>query len=204
MHHEAICPNCNRQLKMDYVALEVPESLSSFCPFCYYPLKSFPRENRAEIRLERIKKTAFLIHSSKQEEKNLLDWFKSVIQLYGVRTHVIEEDHRSVDWLQKSLDGIRSSDFALAFLTKRYQYANETGVVSGWKAPDKCYDEVAISFAHNKDLYALIEDGVDSGNVLASRAWCYNFGKKTAVEGSEAPIVANSEFFQVLDNYVNL
>jgi hypothetical protein len=202
-HHEAICPNCSKTIGMDYVAQEVPEFVYSLCPFCYYPLKGVPQENRAEIRIEPVKKIAFLIHSSKREEKYILDWFRYLVGFYGVKTQIIEEDHRSVDWLQKSLDGIKSSNFVLALLTRRYQYADEKGVISGWRAPDKCYDEIAISFALNKDLYALVEHSVDSGNVLNSRAWCYGFEKKTAFQKTESPIVADRDFFRVLDQHIN-
>jgi DNA-directed RNA polymerase subunit RPC12/RpoP len=196
-----VCPNCSTPLEFDYVALELPETLrGAACPLCYYPQTFYPRENRAEIRTQEITKVAFLIHSSKPEEKDLLDWFRAILKLYGVDTRIIEEDPRSVDWLQKSLDGINSTNFAISFLTKRYQYTDESGVIQGWKAPDKCYEEIAIAFSLHKDLFALVEKDVAPGNVLQTRAWCYPFEKNGR---KNAPIKADREFFVALDNYVN-
>lgn len=197
-----ICPNCTRNLEFEYIALEMPQTIKGFCTICYYPLVFYPSGSRCEIRTEPPKKVAFLIHSSKPEEKELLSWFRALLGLYGVQTRVIEEDPRSVDWLQKSLDGINASDFVISFLTKRYQYANESGVIQGWKAPDKCYEEIAIGFALRKDLYALVEKDVESGNVLQTRAWCYPFEKKAKPAGT--PIEADSKFFQELDNYLGI
>jgi hypothetical protein len=196
------CPNCSTPLIATRIDLEIPKEFNCHaCPKCFYPQKYYSSENRAEIRIEKIKKTAFLIHSSKPEEKELLSWFRALLKLYGIGTRIIEEDPRSIDWLQKSLDGINSTDFVISFLTKRYQYANEVGAIQGWKAPDKCYDEIAIAFALHKDLFALVEKDVAAGNVLATRAWCYSFEKK--VEG-DIPIGADQQFFVVLDDYVNL
>lgn len=197
---EFTCPNCSTNLRYEEIALQLPTFFPTRCVHCYYPLNFYPKENRIEFRIEKTKKTAFLIHSSKHEEKTLLDWFRAVLNLYGVSTRIIEEDHRPVDWLQKSLDGISSSDFVLAFLTKRYQFTNESGK-QGWKAPDKCYEEIAISFALRKDIYALVEDEVDSGNVLTTRAWCYPF-KKTTLKISPIETERNG-FFYILDGYVN-
>lgn len=105
-----------------------------------------------------------------------------------------------MDWLQKSIDAIRNTDFAISFLTKRYQFTDEKGQ-NGWKAPDKCYDEIAMSFALQKDLFALVEKETDSGRVLEDRAWCYQFEKIPTRGG--APITADTEFFTRLDSYVN-
>lgn len=196
-----VCPNCSKSLSVDYVGLELPKVFRVHaCPFCYYPRTYYPSENRCEIRTEPIKRVAFLIHSSKSEEKQLLEWFRALLRLYGVETRVIEEDPRSVDWLEKSLDGINATNFVISFLTKRYQYANESGVIQGWKAPDKCYEEIAIAFALHKDLFALVEKDVAAGNVLQTRAWCYPFEKKTR---GNTPIEADRQFFIVLDDYVN-
>lgn len=136
-----------------------------------------------------------MIHSSKLGEKELLDWFRDLLTLYGVNTFIIEEDPRSVDWLQKSLDGITSADFVLVFITKRYQFTDEQGQIVGWKAPDKCYDEIAISFALRKDIYALVEKDVDPGRVLETRAWCYRFER-------EPKFKADIDFFKVIETYL--
>ena len=123
------------------------------------------------------------------------------MRLYGVLTLIIEEDTRvEVDWLQKSLDAIKATDFAIPFLTKRYQFTDESGQIVGWKAPDKCYDEIAISFAMRRDLFALVEKGVASGNVLQTRAWCYQFDRQPT---QGAPINADLEFFKTLERHVN-
>ena len=105
-----------------------------------------------------------------------------------------------MDWLQKSLDAIKNTDFTIAFLTKRYQFTDELGQ-GGWKAPDKCYDEIAISFAIQRDLFGLVEKETDSGRVLQDRAWCYQFEKKPTQGG--APITVDWKFFSQLDLYTN-
>ncbi|MCJ7559720.1 toll/interleukin-1 receptor domain-containing protein [Candidatus Bathyarchaeota archaeon] len=155
-----------------------------------------PSTNISEIRIEQLRKSAFLIHSSKEEEKDLLNWFRILLQLYGVSTLIIEEDSRSnVDWLQKSLDGIEHTNFVLAFLTKRYQFLDDNGQARGWKAPDKCYDEIAIAFARKRDLFALVEKSVDPGMVLEQRAWCYEFHREPSVQ-------IDIKLFQQLDSYM--
>ena len=189
------CPNCSFDGNVETLATYEPLSIRVICPECYYPEIYKPREKTGEIRVEPIKKKAFLIHSSKGEERELLDWFRELLRLYGVNTFIIEEDPRSVDWLQKSLDGITSADFVLVFLTKRYQFTDEEGQVAGWKAPDKCYDEIAMAFALRKDILAFVEKEVDPGRVLETRAWCYRFER-------EPKFKAGTEFFLFLDSYI--
>jgi len=173
-HYAAVCPNCSHKGSKDYFWQYEHPSFIVVCKKCYFPLTFDTKKKTVEIQVAPVNRRAFLIHSSKPEEKKLLDWFRELMHLYGIPTTVIEEDPRSVDWLQKSLEGISSADFVLVFLTKRYQFTDETGKM-GWKAPDKCYDEIAMVFALHKDIVALIEKEVDSGRVLDTRAWCYRF-----------------------------
>jgi hypothetical protein len=136
------------------------------------------KQNIAEIRSETPHKKTFLMHISKREEKAILDWFRFLLKLYGVSTILLEENTRvRVDWLQRSLDAIRTTDFVIVFLTKRYQFTYERGKIVGWKAPDKCCDEIAMSFASSKDLFAIVEKEVGSGRVLQDRACCYQFSR---------------------------
>ena len=165
------------------------------CYECSHPIRYNTQEKTAELDITPIKKKAFLIHSATPRERELLAGFRQLIRLYGVNTFVIEEDPRSVDWLQKSLDGIGSSDFTLVFLTKRSQFADEKGALIGWKAPDKCYDEIAIAFALHKDILALVEKEVDPGRVLETRAWCYRFER-------EPKFKADINFFLFLGSYL--
>src|SRR3989304_2119089 len=195
--YQLCCPNCSRNFNITSIELEAPKKMPTWCFYCYYPLNFYPIEKRVEIAINEITKNAFLIHSSEAGEKELLDWFIALLRLYGVQTHIIETDPRPVDWLQKSLDGILAADFAIALLTKRYQFLGESGEIKGWKAPDKCYDEIAISFALQKPICVLVEKDVDSGNVLNTRAWCYKFTKNADIE-PPAPIKADIDFFQQL------
>jgi hypothetical protein len=191
------CPNCSVAGSVKGIFLEVPESFFTWCQTCYYPLDIYPIEERSEIAKQKIEKRAFLIHSSDKKEKSILDYFRALLKLYGIETFIIETDTRPVDWLQKSLDGINNADFVIAFLTKRYQFANDLGEISGWKAPDKCYEEIAIAFALQKRILALVESEVESGNVLSTRAWCYGFTRTECEKGS-CPIKIDSEFFTQL------
>lgn len=191
------CPNCSENFEVTSIDLEVPDFFWTWCTSCYYPVDFFPIKGQSKIRQSKIFKNAFLIHSSGVDEKKILEWFIGLLKLYGLETHIIETDPRPVDWLQKSLDGIRSADFVIAFLTKRYQFLDKSGKISGWKAPDKCYEEIAISFALQKQICALVEEEVDPGNVLETRAWCYKF-KRSADQQSPAPIVTSKDFFSQL------
>lgn len=193
--YEVSCPNCSTENLVDFLLRRESPSVIIYCCRCFYPIDYNTREETAEIRVTPIRKKAFLIHSSKPGEKKLLVEFRELLRLYGVNTFVIEEDPRSVDWLQKSLDGITSSDFVLVFLTKRYQFTDEKGSIVGWKAPDKCYDEIAMSFALGRDIIALVEKEVDPGKVLETRAWCYRFERKPKFKDA-------GEFFVFLDKYV--
>ena len=190
------CPNCSTENQATFLTSYEPLSVVLVCYQCSCPMKYNPREKTVELRVApTMTKKAFLIHSAKPEERKLLAQFRDLLTLYGVKSFVIEEDPRSVDWLQKSLDGITSSDFVVVFLTKRYQFTDEKGSVAGWKAPDKCYDEIAISFALRKDILALVEKDVDPGRVLEMRAWCYRFER-------EPKFKADPAFFIFLDEYL--
>lgn len=189
------CPNCSTENFAEFLLSHKPTSVIIYCGECHYPMTYNIQKKTAEIRVTPIRKKAFLIHSSKPREKRLLAKFRELLRLYGVKTFVIEEDPRSVDWLQKSLDGINSSDFVLVFLTKRYQFTDKKGLIAGWKAPDKCYDEIAMSFALGRDIVALVEKEVDPGRILETRAWCYQFER-------EPKFKCGSGFFPFLDEYI--
>lgn len=189
-----ICPNCSTANSVTNIYLETPVVIKTWCSHCYYPLKTYPNESKTEIVEYSKIKTAFLVHSSDSKEKKILNYFRALLKLWGVETLMIENDARPVDWLQKSLDGISKTDFVLSFLTKRYQFADEKGTIVGWKAPDKCYDEIAIAFALQKQIIALVEKDVDSGNVLNTRAWCYNFSRTNDPQ-SMPPIKIEFDFF---------
>ena len=194
---EISCPNCSKEFSVTRIDLEIPKSIITWCSHCYYPLRVYPKEHRFEIRMKGIKKNAFLIHSSDAGEKRILTWFRGLLRLHGLETHVIESDSRPIDWLQKSLEGIRSVDFVIALLTKRYQFTGNSGKIRGWKAPDKCYEEIAMAFALQKPICALVEEEVDPGNVLKTRAWCYKF-RRNADKTAPTPIDADNDFFEQL------
>lgn len=200
---EFTCPNCSTSNKVKGIFLENPKVLSTWCTTCYYPVDIYPSENISRISISEIQKRAFLIHSSDRSEKQILDYFRALLKLYGIETFIIETDPRPVDWLQKSLDGIKNADFVIAFLTKRYQFANESGNLRGWKAPDKCYDEIAIAFALQKQILALVEKEVDSGNVLNTRAWCYEFSRTETNQG-KSPIVIDGGFFAQMLSFLGI
>lgn len=193
-HYAVPCLNCSYKGSVDFFWQHEHPRFNVVCGGCNFPLVFDTKKKTAEIRVASTKKKAFLIHSSKPKEKKLLNWFRELMKLYGVSTNIIEEDPRSIDWLQKSLEGISSADFVLAFLTKRYQFTDETGKM-GWKAPDKCYDEIAMAFASHKDIFALVENEVDSGRVLDTRAWCYRFERKPELK-------ADPDFFLRIAEYL--
>jgi hypothetical protein len=170
-----------------------PKRILTFCVNCFFPLYFYPQNNNSEIRTENIKKSAFLIHSAVPEDRDLLKQFRSILGLHGVATHIIEDDPRPIDFLQKSFDGIKNAQFTVVLLTKRYQFTNEKGLV-GWKGADKCYDEIAMSFAFGRDIFAIVEKEVDPGRVLEARAWYYNFERD--------PLRIPIEFFSKLAGYL--
>ena len=148
-----------------------------------------------QLSFEQPKKKAFLIHSSKPEEKPLLYWFMSLLCYYGTIAVIIDPNPQvKADLLKKSLDAIADTNFVISFLTSRYQCTDETGKII-FKAPDKCYDEIAMSYAKGKEHFALVEENVDSGRVLHDRTWVYRF-KKTPTKN--APITADTDFFKKL------
>ncbi len=198
-----VCPNCDFLLDFEMMVQQIPDEFINYCPSCYFPHHYNVKEKKAKVRIQNLHKRAFLIHSSKREDKYTIDWLKLLLKQFGISSALIEQDVRvKVDWLQKSVDAIKNSDFVIAFLTKRYQYTNESREIVGWKAPDKCYDEVAMSFAMQKDLFGLIEKGVDSGRVLEARAWCYQFEMIPSKNGL-FQLKADLDFFKRLDVYVN-
>jgi len=201
--YEFNCPNCNQHIIIDHIQTFTPLEIQTICNQCYFPLSFYPQQNETKIRAKTKRKTAFLIHSAKDNDKYPLDWFRPLVELYGVSTRIIEEDARTQpDWLQKSIDGIKSSDCTLVFLTKRYKYYKKDGTL-GWKAPDKCYNEIAMAFAlgtvlGGKQMFALVENDVDPGNVLEARAWCYR------MERQDKTVKSDMKFFDKLDKYTGV
>ena len=190
------CPNCSNLVEFEGVYLEIPPSIQTWCVHCYYPIEFYTVSNTANFVVRAERKNAFLINSADKKEKHILDYFASLLSLHGISSFMIESDTRPVDWLQKSLDGIRDKDLVVAFLTRRYQYTNTAGIICGWKAPDKCYDEIAIAFALQKPILALVENEVDPGNVLSSRAWCFSFSR--LLGNKSKPLDIEFDFFHQL------
>jgi len=116
-----------------------------------------------------------------------------------VKTSIVEEDNRPLDWLHKSKENIDQNNFIIALLTKRYQFKDDSSQLK-WKGPDKCYDEIAMSFMWGKDIIALVEEGVDPGRVLERVAWCYFF--KRGNRGAIKSIKDGNELFQRLDEFL--
>lgn len=195
------CPNCKTALEVNLFT-PVPIALRFTCYDCCYPLYLYPLQNTVEIRREPVRKNAFLIHSSKKEDEPFVSQIAFLLMLYGVQTVKIEDDPRTErDWLQKSIDGIRDSHFAIAVLFKRYQFIDESGRFQ-YKAPDKCYDEIAMAFAlgtiwGHKDILGLVEENVDPGRILEQRTWCHSFTR------DNRQLKIDSEFFVKLDSYLN-
>jgi len=194
------CPNCGTELEISLFT-PVSDVFSFTCQHCYYPLNLYPLQNVAEMRREPVRKNAFLIHSSKKEDAPLVSQVAFLLLLHGVNTIKIEDDPRTErDWLQKSIDGIRNSNFVIAVLVRRYPFTDESGKFL-YKGPDKCYDEIAMAFAlgtiwGHKDMFGLVEEGVDPGRVLEQRAWCHSFTR------GYDKLRIDSEFFDKLDGYV--
>ena len=195
------CPNCETALEVK-VFTPVTTTFKFICINCYFPLNVYPLRGIAEIRREPVRKNAFFIHSSKNEDAPFVSQLSFVLSLYGISIIRIEDDPRTErDWLQKSIDGIRNSHFVIAVLVKRYQFIDATGRFQ-YKAPDKCYDEIAMAFAlgtiwGHKDVFGLVEEGVDPGRVLEERAWCHRF----RIENQRQ--IIDIGFFERLDRYLN-
>lgn len=191
------CPYCHQ--RVGYTFLEESYPVKLICSHCYRPLIRRQKTAPVTRRRELISKTAFLIHSSRAEDRNALLWVREVFRLYGVRTFIIEEDHRASDWLEKSRDGIDQHELVILLLTKRYQCMDDSGQLR-WKGPDKCYDETAMAFMRGRDIMALVERDVDPGRVLDRVTWCYFFARGD--DGNVESIADGREFFQNLDQYV--
>lgn len=192
--HYFDCPRCHQ--RVDYRFFEESYPVKLICFHCYQPLIRRRKTGSVKKRREQISKTAFLIHSSKTEDRHALRWVREIFRFYGVKTSIVEEDTRALDWLQKSKEGIDQNDFVVVLLTKRYQYQDDSGQLK-WKGPDKCYDEIAMAFALERQVIALVEKDVDPGRVLERVAWCYFFERGD--DGAIASIEDGQELFQKLD-----
>jgi hypothetical protein len=189
------CPYCHKRTQ--YEVIEEIYPVKMICYHCYKPVIQDKKSQPVKRRKETISRTAFLIHSSKSEDNYLLNWVRRVFRLYGVSTYIVEEDSRALDFLQKSKDGIEQTDFVVVLLTKRYKYKDDSGQWK-WKGPDKCYDEIAMSYMRGKDMFALIEKGIDPGRVLERVAW-YKIFRRVK---KNVKIENGYELFQTLDTYI--
>lgn len=110
------CPYCHKRIEYEVVGETYPVKM--ICYHCYKPVIQDKKNRPVKRRKETIAKTAFLIHSSKSEDNYLLNWVRRVFRLYGVSTHIVEEDSRALDFLQKSKDGIEQNDFVVVIFFK--------------------------------------------------------------------------------------
>ena len=192
------CPHCNQ--RVDFRFFEEAYPVKLICCHCYRPLIRRSKNGPITIRRERIKETGFLIHSSKVEDRNILSWLREILRLYGVKTYIIEEDARAIDWLHKSREGIDQHQLIVVLLSKRYQYLDDSNELK-WKGPDKCYDEIAMAFQRYRQIIALVEKDVDPGRVLERVAWCYFFERDE--NGDGISIKDGIQLFIRLDQFLD-
>ena len=167
------------------------------CRACYKPVILDGAGQPVRRRREAITKTAFLIHSSRAEDRHVLVWVRHILNLYGVSTVIVEEDARPLDFLEKSRHAVDENELVVALLTKRYRYEDEASREMKWKGSDKCYDEIAMSFMRSREMFAFVEEGVDPGRIL-ERVWWYAVFRR---RGRNLTIENGQDLFQRLELY---
>ena len=95
--------------------------------------------------------------------------------------YTIERDTRPVDKIQKAREGIKGldkkSDFVFILMPRRYQCYDEESGNNLWKSSEWIQNEIGMAYAYERDIIAVVEEGVKDEGMLKDIRWCYSFNR---------------------------
>jgi len=125
----------------------------------------------------------FLSASAREEDKQVIQWFKDLFQLYNLVPIFATDIPQPRPPHNKIKSLIRDSNGFIGVLTKRQKIEG----TNYWKGPDWVQNEVGIAFDANKPLMMFIEKGVDDTGIT-NRVTDYVVFDRKKLKESEANV----------------
>lgn len=147
--------------------------MESFCPICFKPIEYNPISKIVYQRTPQTWYTAFYSHSFDKNDKETVNFFKKVLNAWGVKLLMLEYDVRPLNWVSRVEQLINQSEFIFALVTKRHPI--ETKDERYWKGPDTVQDEITLSYKMNKPVLALVEKDVRVSGITPQITYYYHF-----------------------------
>ena len=119
----------------------------------------------------------FFSHSFREVDRGINETFKSLLAFFYINNYTIERDTRSRDKIQKAREVIKNSYFVFIVMPKRYQCYDEESKNNLWKSSEWIQNEIGMAYANEKDIIAVIEEGVKDEGMLKDIRWCYSFNR---------------------------
>ena len=171
------CPVCGTELNKPS-----PSDRDYFteCPKCHAWLHFNSQKQKPEI-IESITPkehpVVFFSHSFGKSDAGINETFRTLLLFFYMNVYTIERDTRAIDKIQKARERIEDSDFVFIVMPKRYQCYDEEGGNYFYKSSEWIQNEVGMAYANEKDIIAVIEEGVKDEGMLKDIRWCYSFNR---------------------------
>jgi len=124
-----------------------------------------------------VRPQVFFSHSFRNSDRGINETFRALLSFFYMNVYTIERDTRAIDKIQKAREGIKNSDFVFIVMPKRYQCYDEESRSYSWKSSEWIQNEIGMAYANEKDIIAVIEEGVKDEGMLKDIRWCYFFNR---------------------------
>ena len=150
------------------------------CPDCHRWLYFDSQSQNIEVReklMPNVHPTVFFSHSFIDADKRINDFFRILLYFHYINVYEIERDTRPIDKTQKAREGIENSDFVFIVMPRRYQCYDEESRNNLWKSSEWIQNEIGMAYAYERDIIAVVEEGVKDEGMLKDIRWCYPFNR---------------------------
>lgn len=111
--------------------------------------------------------TAFVAYSSLEKNKDLVNWFREVIEAVGIRVNLFDYgSHHSV--ADKDRELIQSSNCFIALIFRENEIRDGVYSAAPW-----IHNEIGIAYALKKPILAFVESGVQMDRSIADKITTY-------------------------------
>lgn len=172
------CASCGTELNLP---TSLDRNYLTLCPNpnCRYWLCFNWRNQEIEVISEITPKSSpkvFFSHSFMRSDAEINEFFRALLLFFFVDVVTIERDTRPLDKIQKAREGIKSSHILFIVMPKRYKCYEDEGSYF-WRSSEWIQNEIGMAYAFNKNIVAVIEEGVKDEGMLKDLRWCYTFNR---------------------------
>lgn len=171
------CPECG--IKIEYppnVKRNYFWKCSSCSQWVYFDSKS---QNMliTENVIPKDRPLTFFSHSFIEEDKQINNLFMDMLLFLYIPVLSVEYDLSPRDKVEKARELIKTSKMVFIVLPRRHKCIDYENV-EFWKTSDWLQNEIGMACAFNKELLAIVENGVRDDGILKDVRYCYNFNRK--------------------------